>query len=193
MSNPSSGGNAGRIWLILPFLPLILGLGMLWQAAHGEPEHYGVRWEHTCLTHSGPAELDAMVADALDRWGETSAIEDCGFGYDIVSSYDDTSTAGWVTLDHDGSFIQRCDLRIHPGLDLSGWYGRFVPGHEVGHCLGLAHAPEGTLSIMLGIHNGWRDYDHEAIAWLYPRDVGEDPVTLHRLVAPGLTSQVANP
>lgn len=170
-----------RLWWILPFLPALAGALFLWHVAAQDPPNYGKVWDTPCLTHSGPPELDAMVAHALDEWGRTSTVRDCGPGDDIVISYVSEGAAGTAYV-HGFDEITSCEIEISASLDLTGWYGRFVPGHEVGHCLGLDEAPEGTLSIMRGVQNGWTEYDREAIAFLYP----PEPPIIYHVIAPGL-------
>lgn len=160
----------------------------------------GLTWDDPCLTHSGPAELDALVGDALSEWGSTSAVRDCGQGADITiqwatpqeERHDATAWAlphGFASDPPPGYVIGRmnsCEIfvseRGRPLLVEFEDMAASLVGHEVGHCLGLDHPEPAAESIMSLAYGGWFPDDRAAIRALYP------PTGSYRLVVPGLAA-----
>lgn len=151
--------------------------------AHGQAPAQsleGWRYDHLAITHSGPAEADALVSKALADWGAASGITDGGPGLDIVievrprlQSNTSAQTIPWGRpetglIASPGPGRAACTIQIIPavlGQPLAEW----VVAHEVGHCLGFDHGwPADCIMINVGAGALCRE-EAEAAASLYPR------------------------
>jgi hypothetical protein len=101
------------------------------------------RWFDPCLTHSGPAELDEVVGQVLTDLSTVSGLSDCGDGDNITIRWNESigyagiAYASWWP----DWFGKHCPIEIHPSVtDLYR-----VVMHEVGHCIGFQHRPDGTV------------------------------------------------
>lgn len=177
----------------MQYLLATLGLGVVAALAvapaHGF-ELSGYRQPDPVITHAEAPELAPFVAAALTEWGRTSAIRDGGSGSDLTLSFGDADghaslSTMWVPAE--GPMVG-CTIVI----SADGWptwsdaLRRSVVAHEIGHCLGLAHADGGVMSaVLLPDAPQWFTLDdRQGIASLYPR-----PAMPHRATAPMIAGQ----
>lgn len=145
---------------------------------------WGIAFANPAITHSGDADLNALVGEALHDWGARSLITDGGPGPMI--------TIEWVTPDdpdwghayavpvHDGKTVESCHIVIGTGIEAPLPILRLTIRHEVGHCLGFDHYPGGD-SIMRPFSRPMSAYDYWAAAQIYgPRTFA------HRVIVPGI-------
>ena len=141
----------------------------------------GTVWapSHVCLTHAGLYQQE--VAVALQQWGETSAIRDCGVASadtaDIVLIPAAPGVPGGAALPVCSRNLHSCELgqfttycQITVSSQVQPDYIQRLVTHEVGHCLGLDHDPDPTSIMFAGVATTEPNaYDRFVIGYLYPR------------------------